>query len=390
MSDFKISMYSRLKPRAPWTGGRITDTDLLSLAEATSMATQHAGKPVTVGDFLRAAGRGEILLRAIVHRRAKMQSHDGGICCNAGHPTDENVCPAGAIPTLPVSACKQLANAGRASWRTFDGHTERDGMQMRFDIWSLTDDEPDYETVLDDCRVMGDAVHALADAIGWNIEKEERAQIEAKSAFDEAFNNSGGIDWRYWVHQMATLTAKQVARLMCGLDPDEFSHLGSGPNGSDDHRLETVKIERLAQEHSPAKDAAENWLQWADKLGLEVHGQFRLEVGDKMANKRGAAPVVDAAQIEPTTAIKKSGYVLRRRAAVKKHKDVWPTIEADFNHASENGLSNAAKAPPHGEWYETALLDWAAQRGKLVEPKKSLESVNSVFAIAGRQHRIEG
>jgi len=164
VTNYRYEMFERLEPRSEFKGGRIVDTDLLTLTEAASMATRHAGEPVNVGDILRAAGRGEILLRAIIHRRAKLQSHDGGICCNAGHPTDENVAPAGCIPTLPLSACKHLANAGRASWRTFDGYTEIDGVTVRFDKWMLTDDEPDIETKLDDCRVTGRDVHALADA----------------------------------------------------------------------------------------------------------------------------------------------------------------------------------------------------------------------------------
>lgn len=164
MTKYRHGLFERLEPRSEFKGGRIVDTDLLTLPEAASMATKHAGEPVTVGDILRAAGRGEILLRAIIHRRAKLRSHDGGICCNAGHPTDENIAPTGAIPTLPLTACQHLANAGRASWRTFDGFKEIDGITMRFDKWMLTDDEPDFETTLEDCRVIGRDLHALADA----------------------------------------------------------------------------------------------------------------------------------------------------------------------------------------------------------------------------------
>ena len=92
------------------------------------MSSPFIGLPlnqiVTIGDFLRAAGRGEITLRAIVHTAAKVQKHDGGIYCNGGQE-NENRVPAGAIATLPLTACQHLANAGRASWRTFDGFDER-------------------------------------------------------------------------------------------------------------------------------------------------------------------------------------------------------------------------------------------------------------------------
>lgn len=101
-----------------------------------------------------------------------------------------------------------------------------------------------------------------------------------------------------------------------------------------------------------------------------------------------AAPLVEAPAPMPT--IKKEGYVLKKAAAIAKYSATWTTIQADFNHASENGLSEAAKATNHGDWYEKALLTWADQRGKRGEPKQSREMVNSVFAIPGRKHTIEG
>ena len=155
-------MFERLTPRTPWAGGRMVDADVLTLAEAASMATKHAGEPVTIGDFLRAAARGEITLRAIVHTAAKVQKHDGGIYCNGGQE-NENRVPAGAIATLPLTACQHLAAAGRASWRTFDGFELVEGVLQRYTKGELVAGEPDFETVPDDCRVVGYDVHALAD-----------------------------------------------------------------------------------------------------------------------------------------------------------------------------------------------------------------------------------
>jgi hypothetical protein len=100
---------------------------------------------------------------AIVHREAKLKKHDGGIYCNQGEPT-ENTVPNGSIPNLPLSACRQLAAAGRASWRTFDGFEHINGQLMRFTEATLIDSEPDFETTPDDCRVTGYDVRALADA----------------------------------------------------------------------------------------------------------------------------------------------------------------------------------------------------------------------------------
>lgn len=159
---FHLALYERLQPHSEWRGGRLADTDLLTLEEAAAFASKHAGEEITARDFLRAAGRGEITLRAIVHRAAKVRKHDGGVYCNKGEP-NENIVPAGCIANLPLTACQRLANAGRASWRTFDSFEAIDGIRMRYTKGMLTDDEPDFETVPDDCRVVGYDVHALAD-----------------------------------------------------------------------------------------------------------------------------------------------------------------------------------------------------------------------------------
>lgn len=160
---YKLPMYERLYPRTAWKGGRITHTDVLPLAEAAAEASRHADTLITPADFLRAASRGEITMRAIVHKSAKVEKHDGGIYCNQGEQT-ENTVPKGAIPTLPIEACVQLANTGRATWRSFDGFEMQDGVLCRFSIARLVDGESNFETTADDCRVTGDAVHALADA----------------------------------------------------------------------------------------------------------------------------------------------------------------------------------------------------------------------------------
>ena len=161
---YQILKYPRLEPRTPFSqGGRIAETDVLNLTEAARFASVHAGAEITPADFLRAAGRGEITMRAIVHQNAKLQRIGGGVYCNAGQP-NENTAPNGSILNLPLSACEHLAATGRASWRKFDGFEQIDGQLMRYVIAELTPDEPDFETTPDDCRFTGNAVHALADA----------------------------------------------------------------------------------------------------------------------------------------------------------------------------------------------------------------------------------
>lgn len=183
MSEIKYFelMFARLEPRSEWRGGRMADTDVLTLEDAARFASLHSGEEVTPGDVLRAAARREILLHAIVHRAAKVHAHDGGVYCNKGEPT-ENLVPEGSIPTLPLSACQSLAATGRARWRTFDGIKTIDGEMVRFTKAMLDDGEPDFETVPADCRVTGYDVHALADAYCAPEDEPQAAAPEPKAS----------------------------------------------------------------------------------------------------------------------------------------------------------------------------------------------------------------
>ncbi|PZP34391.1 MAG: hypothetical protein DI603_05390 [Roseateles depolymerans] len=162
--DWQLLRYERFEPTTEWVGGYLRETDPVTLARAAKLASQHAGVPIEPDDFLHAAANGEIALRAVVHRSARVQREGGGVLCNAG-TSNENIVPANAIPTLPLSACKALAATGRASWRTFDSFALHDGELQRFTSGRLADGEPDFVTVVDDCRVTGNHVHALADAL---------------------------------------------------------------------------------------------------------------------------------------------------------------------------------------------------------------------------------
>lgn len=207
--SYQYPRFERLQPRSEWRGGRLADTDLLTLEEAAGFASKHAGEEITARDFLRAAGRGEITLRAIVHRAAKVRKHDGGVYCNKGEP-NENIVPRGCIANLPLTACQHLANAGRASWRTFDGFEERDGILMRYTQGMLTDDEPDFETVPDDCRVVGDDVHALADAFC-----EAPAQPQAAAPAPVVAGSDAPGKGKVWTpEKLAELKAYRAAHTM--------------------------------------------------------------------------------------------------------------------------------------------------------------------------------
>jgi hypothetical protein len=80
---------------------------------------------------------------------------------------------------------------------------------------------------------------------------------------------------------------------------------------------------------------------------------------------------------------------MKKSALIKKHAAKWGSIEGDLHSASENGLSNAAKAPGRGNWFEAAALNWARQRGKLTEDKQhGPATISTVWT--GKTHTISG
>lgn len=105
-------------------------------------------------------------------------------------------------------------------------------------------------------------------------------QIETQAAYDETGLNGTSIDWRYWVHQMTTLSAAEASRLMSALDPDIFSSLDGHP-GMDDpsrHCEKAGKIQRLAERSGMVDATPSAWLAWAVARGILVHAGFRIEV----------------------------------------------------------------------------------------------------------------
>lgn len=151
--------YLQLRSRTPWNGGMLADADKVTLDEAARFASKHAGTEITSADFLRAACRGQILLQANCPRTVTMEPCRG---------TDELLhIPEDSMPPLPLDACKALSNKGRAMWRTveaFEAIKAFGGELGRYTRWQLPNCEPDLSVTLEDCRLTGWAVHALADA----------------------------------------------------------------------------------------------------------------------------------------------------------------------------------------------------------------------------------
>jgi hypothetical protein len=82
-----------------------------------------------------------------------------------------------------------------------------------------------------------------------------------------------------------------------------------------------------------------------------------------------------------------NGRTKVKKAALKALAHLWPTVEADLNHAGRTDLAEVAKAPEHGMWYEESALDWARRNGRLKGPatNSSLSNLPSrIFKIEDR------
>lgn len=282
--SYEIPLYPRLVPKHQWTTSRISDTDLLELEEASEMASKHACTKITVKDILRAAGRGEISLCAIVGRMVKLKKIDGGIYCNGGTPL-ENKIPEGAIPILPVSACAQLANVGRASWRTFDGYKTLDGQLVRYAIASLTDDEPDLLTSTSDCRISGYNIRSLADQYMPTGKLYESAKA---CDYAEIIRNGRPIEWRYWAGQ-TQITPEQGAKLVHCIDPIEWEgqDFAQGPLPND-LRIRIAKLENVLKHQTKPLN-----LQGLVKILGSQFAPYNLEMAANFCHSLGRIEVTN-------------------------------------------------------------------------------------------------
>ena len=118
----------------------------------------------------------------------------------------------------------------------------------------------------------------------------DRDQRDFNASFAETVYNGQAIEWRYWVHQMPSLTAGQAARLMSALDPDVFEDLGARPNENDPSRMckRAKAMQRLAEADEFASASPAGWLTWADERDLKVHDGFRLAVEELTRETRNS------------------------------------------------------------------------------------------------------
>ncbi len=114
---------------------------------------------------------------------------------------------------------------------------------------------------------------------------------EFYAAFVETVYNGCAIPWRYWVHQMPTLTAGQAARLMCALEPDVFETLDERPNKNNPTAAceKARKIQRVAETEQTLSMTPPEWLEWARKHGFGMHTGFVLAVEELARQDASAA-----------------------------------------------------------------------------------------------------
>lgn len=247
---YSLVMANRLQPLKPWRTGLISETRAYRLEEAARLASAQAGREVSVDDILSAVYEEWISLKAIVHRQAQLR------CCIEGDdlPTNPHGLPIGTVPngailTLPRDACIGLANVGRAAWRGIDDFT-RDikifgGELCRYTRWVLVDSEPDFQTVLDDCRVTGYDVHALADELSEDADliepvlaaektpEERRLHVVAVLAKHGGNKAAAGRELGITGVRVGQIVARQprISSLAKGLRPDPKDPFGQLKKG---------------------------------------------------------------------------------------------------------------------------------------------------------------
>ncbi len=100
---------------------------------------------------------------------------------------------------------------------------------------------------------------------------------------------------------------------------------------------------------------------WLQAIEMPPGKYLRAWLGDTW---REEAPNSGAGDTAPIEKRKKS-------ALVNECQTVWPSIERDIQDAARNGLAAAAKLADGRGWDKGHALDWAKEKGKLIEEKSA-------------------
>jgi hypothetical protein len=97
------------------------------------------------------------------------------------------------------------------------------------------------------------------------------------------------------------------------------------------------------------------------------------------------ATILLAVQTEAPTGV--PVFSMTKAAMIEQHKREWPSIEADFKDAANNGLA-AAKAGARG-WFEVGCMQWARSRNKLILPTASSELSVAMSSFTSRKQSAD-
>lgn len=350
---YSLPLFKRLAPRTTWIGGRISDTDILSLSEAVRAAKKHADIDINEQDFLYAAARGEILLRAVAsceHTMSPLRETDSTL-----------LIPNESIPTLPLDACIALANIGKAEWRHIDDFEPAEifgGALSRFKRWELPDLEQSIFTTIEDCRITGYDVHALTDAISIDNIK----NIEDNATLAEYVGNGSVIDWQHWVDEIKILTTTQACSLMSGLNPDSFKNKNSKADVTSQKKA-SKEMQNLAEAQGRLTSTAEQWRNWALEHNFTVHDGFSIAV-HKSHKKRFDRFTLDEAakQIADNTLAREESILEKLCEAVRKYEvpAYEPLSNLRVNYGTERGKLTQVR-PFYEEVYWNDLKKWLSK-----------------------------
>lgn len=209
----------------------------------------------------------------------------------------DGICAAIAGLEGELKAANPDDNVGYAKWRNQSISFLPAGVL----VW-VAEFEADWEADTQRRRLDGVPVRDGEDHLNYTppLTAEAKSQIlegfelmpefdspEYIDAFSETIFNGRAIDWRYWIHDISTISRAEAARLMCGLDPDLYEDLASRPTKNNPTQLvdRAKRIERLAASEKLSEAAPEEWYQWARNKKINMHEVFVIEAQQRARQK---------------------------------------------------------------------------------------------------------
>lgn len=173
---------------------------------------------------------------------------------------------------------------------------------------------------------------------------------------------------------LGSVSLRDAAYLLCGLDPIEVPKLRSEPNvptivvGKENNERVSLLSKRL-RDRTKVPPARRSWRDWhavARKIGADYHKGFDyfFEVEHPATGTvavESTQVVIESASNTTTT----PRNVMKKKALIDEVLYEWPTVEADIREASRNGLKKEAHAGKHAEWDVDLARQWAKKNGKL-------------------------